>query len=130
VNWEAGWVGALLGVAEAGGEGSALGARFAAQLLPTEIYAERITLAAGPEKALKLGFSVLNELGGLQAEEGSGAPYPQLKAVVRAGFWNLNSAVLYFDIVKGDSASCEINIQALRRKGSSNSTRHGRQCSA
>jgi hypothetical protein len=46
-------------VGKAAGLGGSLGATFAAKFLPTESYTEKLPLRIPPEKALRLGFSVL-----------------------------------------------------------------------
>jgi len=115
---ELGKVGELGGVmGKAAGLGGSLGARFAAKFLPTETYSEKVSLKLAPEKALKLGYSVLAKLGKLQAEDSIKPPYPFLKAVVGSGFLNMNPAVVYLEILEGDSAGCEVTITAAAKEG-------------
>jgi hypothetical protein len=100
------------GVAKAG----ALGAQFAAKFLPTETYTEKLALKIAPERALKLGFSVLAKLGELQSAE-SKPSYPLLKAVIGSGFLKMNPAVVYLEILEGDSTGCEVTITAAAKEG-------------
>ncbi len=97
--------------------GGSLGAQFAAKFLPTESFSEKLTLSVSPEKALKLGFSVLTKLGELKADDGPKPPYPLLKAVVRSGFLDMNPAVVYLEIFEGDAAGCEVTITAAAKEG-------------
>lgn len=99
------------------GEAMSSGARFAARFLPTETYTRRFSLPVGIERALKSGFSVLTKIGTLESETGANAPYPMLKAVVGSGFFNLNPAIVYFEILEGDASSCEVTITAAAKEG-------------
>jgi len=99
------------------GIGASQGARFTASLLPTETYTEKLPLRIGAEKALKLSFSVLTKLGTMQTETSTDAPYPLLKAVVKAGFLNMNPAIVYLEILQGDAGSCEITVTAAAKEG-------------
>ena len=106
--------GALPGAAASG---AALGAKLAAKVLPTETHTEKLALKITPEKALKLCFSVLTKLGKLQTEMDSERPYPMLKAVVGSGFLNMNPAIVYLEILEGDSKGCELTITAAAKEG-------------
>jgi len=101
---------------KAAGEAASLGAQFAAQFLPTESHTEKLDLKVAPEKALKLAFSVLARLGEVQADDNK-TLYPFLKAVVHSGFVNMNPAVVYVEILEGDSTSCEVTITAAAKEG-------------
>jgi hypothetical protein len=96
--------------------GASLGAQLAAKFLPTETYTEKLTFKIAPEKALKLGYSVLAKVGELQAETDT-PPYPFLKAVIGSGFLGLNPAVVYLEILEGDSTGCEVTITAAAKEG-------------
>ncbi len=109
--------GILSGVEEAVGTAASFGAQFTAKYLPTESFAEKVALKITPEKALKLGFSVLTKLGKLQTEEDVKAPYPLLKAVIGSGFLNMNPAVVYLEILEADSTSCVVTITAAAKEG-------------
>lgn len=102
---------------KAAGLGSSLGPQFVAKFLPTETCTEKLALKISPEKALKLGFSVLMKLGELQPENDIKPPYPLLKAVIKSGFLNMNPAVVYLEILEGDSAGCEVTISAAAKEG-------------
>ena len=104
------------GVGKAGELGGSIGAQFAAKLLPTETYSQVLALKISQERALKLGFSVLTKLGELQTED-SKPPYPLLKAIIRSGFLNMNPAVVYLEILEGDSRKCEVTITGAAKEG-------------
>jgi len=88
------------------GMGGSFGAQFAAKFLPTETFTEKLALKIAPEKALRLGFSVLMKLGELQKSSDDNPPYPLLKAVVGSGFLNMNPAVVYLEILEGNATGC------------------------
>jgi hypothetical protein len=93
------------------GVAASLGAQYAAKFLPTETYTQKLALKIGPEKAIKLGFSVLTKLGRLEAEENQ-SPYPLLKAVVGSGFLNMNPTIVWLEILAADSTGCEVTVTA------------------
>ena len=98
------------------GQAGSLGAQFAAKFLPTETYSEKLILKMAPERALKLGYSVLAKAGELQAEQDM-PPYPFLKAVVGSGAFNMNPAVVYLEILDGDATQSEVTITAAAKEG-------------
>lgn len=100
-----------------GGLGSSIGARFAARFLPTETFVETLPLKVAPDRALKLGFLALTKIGKLQTDENSTPAYPSLKAVVGSGYFNLNPAIVYLEILNGDATSCEVAITAAAKEG-------------
>ena len=104
-------------VGKTAGLGGSLGATLAAKFLPTETFTEKLPLKIPPEKALKLGFSVLTKLGVLQTDDDNKPPYPLLKALVKSGFLNMNPAVVYFEILDGDSTACEVTVTAAAKEG-------------
>lgn len=105
----------LLG--KAAGIGGYLGASITTNFLPTESCTEKINLNVSADEGIKAGYSVLQKLGELKSDESSKAPYPFLKAVIGSGFFNMNPAVLYYEILNGDSNSCEITITAAAKEG-------------
>jgi hypothetical protein len=116
-----GSIGHLLSGATGGekeaGKAASLGTQFALRFLPTERYSEKLTLAVPPERALKYGYSVLAEMGSLQKQAGEEAPYPFLKAVVGSGFMGMNPAVIFFEILEGDTAGCVVIITGAAKEG-------------
>jgi hypothetical protein len=101
---------------EAVGRAGSLGAQFAAKFLPTETCSEKLLLKIAPEKAIKLGYSVLAKVGELQIEQDK-PPYPFLKAVVGSGAFNMNPAVVFLEILDGDSTQSEVTITAAAKEG-------------
>jgi hypothetical protein len=95
-----------------GGLAASLGAQFVSKFLPTETFTEKLALRIAPERALKLGFLVFTTIGKVQAEYNNKAPYPLLKAVIGSGFLNMNPAVVYLEILEGNSTGCKITITA------------------
>ena len=93
------------------------GARFVNKFLPTEAYAETLALKIAPEEALKLGFSVLSKLGKLESNDDIKPPHPILKAVVGAGFLDMNPAIVRLEALDGDSGECELRISATAKEG-------------
>lgn len=122
---KAGELGGKLGAILSGGSeekkdavlGGSLGARFAAKFLPTETHREKVSLNMAPERAIKFGYSVLTKLGKLQTDDNDSPPYPLLKAVVGSGFLNMNPAVVYVEILDGNSTSCEVTVTAAAKEG-------------
>jgi len=100
-----------------GGLGGSMGAKLAAGFLPTETKSRKITVKATPERAVQLGFSALTKFGQLQAENSDESSYPLLKAVVGAGFLNMNPAVVVFEILGASVDGCEITITAAAKEG-------------
>ena len=101
---------------ESSARAASLGAVFAAKFLPTETCSKRLILKVAPDKALKLGYSVLAKVGALQSDHDK-PPYPFLKAVVGSGAFNMNPAVVFFEILDGDSTSSEVTITAAAKEG-------------
>jgi len=87
------------------------------RFLPTEIFSEQLLLHVPADNALRLGFSILSRLGELQKKGTEDAPYPSLSAVVKAGFFNLNPSVIYFEIRQGDSSSCTVTVTGAAKEG-------------
>jgi len=109
--------GVLSGAGKLPGTGTSLGVQAVAKFLPTETFFRQFTLDLPAEKALRLGFFVLSKLGDLQKKGGEDAPYPFLKAVVKAGFFNMNPSVVYFEILQGDSSSCTVTVTGIAKEG-------------
>jgi hypothetical protein len=103
-------------VGKAGALGGSIGAQFAAKLLPTESYSQKLALNISQERALKLGYSVLTKLGQLQTDDNK-PPYPLLKAIIQSGFLNMNPTVVYLEILDGDSQRCEVTITGAAKEG-------------
>lgn len=112
-----GSLGVRIGGASLAGLGGSFGAKFAARSLPTKTKSEKLAIKATPERAIQLGFSALTRFGRLQGEESGGSPYPLLKAVVGSGFLNMNPAVVFLEILKGRSDTCEVTITAAAKEG-------------
>lgn len=96
------------------GKMGALGAQFAARFLPTEQYTETVRFSLPPDKVLKYGYSVLAKMGALQKHADADAPYPFLAAVIGSGAFNMNPAVVYFEILDSDST---VTITGTAKEG-------------
>jgi len=110
-------VGILHGVGTMSGTPISLSVQAVTRFLPTEIFSEQLLLNVPADKALRLGFAILSRLGELQKKGTEDAPYPFLKAVVKAGFFNMNPSVIYFEILQGDSSSCTVTLTGAAKEG-------------
>ena len=109
--------GALSGAGKLSGTAASLGVQAVAKFLPTETFSKQLPLNVPADKALSLGFFVLSKLGELQKKGTEDAPYPFLKAVVKAGFFNMNPSVVYFEILQGNSLSCTVTVTGAAKEG-------------
>lgn len=109
--------GALSGAGKIPDVSASLAVQVVAKFLPTETCTQQLSLHVPADKALKLGFFVLSKQGEIQKEAAVDAPYPFLKAVVKAGFFNMNPSVVYFEILQGDASSCTVTITGAAKEG-------------
>ena len=109
--------GALSGAGKLPDSSASLVVQVVAKFLPTETCTQQISMNVPADKALKLGFFVLSKQGEMQKEADVDAPYPFLKAVVKAGFFNMNPSVVYFEILQGDSSSCTVTVTGAAKEG-------------
>jgi hypothetical protein len=109
--------GALTGAGKSIDSSGSLSVQIVAKFLPTETFSQQLALNLPADKALKLGFFVLAKLGEMQKKDTEDAPYPFLKVVVRAGFLNMNPAIVYFEILQGDASSCTVTITGAAKEG-------------
>jgi hypothetical protein len=109
--------GLLSGEGKSSDTTGSLGVRIVAKFLPTETFSQQLPLDISADKALKLGFFVLSKLGEMQKKDMEDVPYPFLKVVVRAGFLNMNPAIVYFEILQGDATSCTVTITGAAKEG-------------
>lgn len=95
---------------------TSMGVRFAMKFMPTERYTEKLLLTMPPDKALKIGYSVLSKMGALQKQDEQSS-YPFLTAVIGSGMMNLNPAVVYFEILEATDSQCEITLTGAAKEG-------------
>jgi hypothetical protein len=109
--------GVLSGMEKLTGTAVSVGVQVVAKFLPTESFSLQFSMEVPADKALKLGFFVLSKLGEMQKKDVEDAPYPYLKAVIRSGFFGMNPAVVYFEILQGDASACTVTIAGAAKEG-------------
>ncbi|MGJ5051166.1 hypothetical protein ACQR09_29175 [Bradyrhizobium oligotrophicum] len=93
------------------------GGRLVMRSLPTETCTQSIVRRMAPDKALALGTAALAKLGELMPEDDIAPPRRVLKAVIGAGFFNMNPAIVRLEIVDRESGECEFRISTLAKEG-------------
>ena len=102
-----------------GGIGGAAGAAWAQQRLPTVQVEQKFQAAVDPETVLKSAFEAMKKVGKIVEPdpEVDEVALPAVLAVVGAGFFNLNPAVVQFVILHGEGNQTEFQISASAKEG-------------
>jgi hypothetical protein len=99
------------------GFAGSLGARFAAQFLPTESVTRTLNFDLSPDYLLRIGYSVLTKLGSIQSDTSETRLYPLLRAVIGSGFMNQNPTVVYFEILSSTKEKSTLTLTAAAKEG-------------
>jgi hypothetical protein len=116
IGW-LGWRSGRIGAGLPGASGGRLGARFAARLLPEDVYEIELVLALPPDEALALAGRVLSSLGESVDETRLADDKHELRAVIGSGALNLNPAVVTLQLVATTSASTTIRVRGVAKEG-------------
>lgn len=99
-----------------GGEFGGLGARWAAHRMPNNAFRASIELEISTDQALAEFSDLAGALGRVIQRESTDAG-ARLTAVIGAGFWNLNPAVVDVQIAPVGPHSCRVVITGTAKEG-------------
>ena len=102
----------------AGGLGGYLGGSWAARFLPTERYQLEVKLRADPRTILAKVYAYLCGKGRVEdSEELRKSPNPTVSGVVGSGFFNMNPAIIYAEIVEVEGETCKVILTGAAKEG-------------
>lgn len=101
---------------EVGGEFGGLGARWAARRMPNNAFVASIELEISAAQALTEFSQAAGALGRVVDRELNDAG-ARLTAVVGAGFWNMNPAVVDLQLASRGANRCRVTITGTAKEG-------------
>ncbi|CAL78653.1 hypothetical protein BRADO4951 [Bradyrhizobium sp. ORS 278] len=93
------------------------GGRLVMKYLPIERCTETIVQRIPAQRALELGTAALSKLGKLVPDDDIEHSGRVLRAVVGAGIFNMNPAIVRVEIVGRDPGECEFRISGVAKEG-------------
>ena len=100
-----------------GAAGGAAGAAWAQQFLPTERYTKTLRAGLDGESVLNAAFKGIRRVGRI-AEDGEEEPaHPALASIIKAGFLNMNPAVVYFELLETSEKETTVRVTAYAKEG-------------
>lgn len=119
-----GSIGGRIGGGAAGAAGGALGGRlgaeWAARYLSNETYEASVDVTGDPADAVMRCFEALLSVGSItEPADGpaDGVEHPRLVAVVGAGFFNMNPALVEVDVEPTAADGSRVTVRATAKEG-------------
>jgi hypothetical protein len=98
--------------------GGSLGARLAAQFLPTEQYQKQVSVSGDVAAVLTQLCSFFAAQGRIADEREAGtSQFPKISCVMGSGFLKLNPTLVHVEVVAVDSGSCTLLVSAAAKEG-------------